>query len=377
MAVRLPVGQPRLGRRCGCVRQRGRHTHDPHRSRAPVAARRDPAGRLIVANIQITGWGMSVPQRVVTSAERAKAFGVDEDWIVSRCGIRERRWVEDGQTTSSLAVEAGRAALERAGLTGGDIAHLIVATATPEQPSPATSAFVHHELRIAGSAHDVNAECAGFVYGLITAAGLMKMDPRPILVIGSDTHSLTTNPTDRDLGILVGDGAGAVVLTPGDAEWMLGWDMGADGSRTGSLKILAGGSRMPTTKETVRAGLHYASINGNEIYLNAVRLTVGTVRRTLGAAGVAVGDVNLVIPHQANIRIVNSIAQHTGMQENQLFTNLQRYGNTASASIPIALFEALEKGRINEGDLVLLAGFGAGMTWASLLLRWGGTAVAA
>lgn len=330
-----------------------------------------------MANIQITGWGMAVPQRVVTSAERAEVFGVDENWIVSRCGIRERRWVEDGQTTASLAVEAGRVALERAGLTGADIAHLIVATATPEQPSPATSAFVHHELGISGSAHDVNAECSGFVYGLITAAGLMKMDPRPILVIGSDTHSLTTNPTDRDLGILVGDGAGAVVLTPGDAEWMLGWDMGADGSRTNSLKVLAGGSRMPTTEETVREGLHYASINGNEIYLNAVRLTVGTVRRTLAAADLEVGDIDLVIPHQANIRIVNSIAQHTGMQEGQLFTNLQRYGNTASASIPIALFEALEEGRIEQGDLVLLAGFGAGMTWASLLLRWGGTAVAA
>ncbi|QHF25673.1 beta-ketoacyl-ACP synthase 3 [Rathayibacter sp. VKM Ac-2804] len=330
-----------------------------------------------MAEISIAGWGMAVPERTVTSADRAVTFGVDENWIVSRCGIRSRRWVEDGQTTASLAVDAGRAALERAGLTGADIAHLLVATATPEQPSPATSAFVHHDLGIAGSAHDVNAECSGFVYALITAAGLMKMDPRPILVIGSDTHSLTTDPADRDLGILVGDGAGAVVLVPGDEDWILGWDMGADGSRTNSLKVLAGGSRMPTTEQTVRDGHHYARINGNEIYLNAVRLTVGTVRRTLESAGVAVGDVDLVIPHQANIRIINSIAQHTGMVEEQLFTNLQNYGNTASASIPIALFEALEEGRIADGDLVLLAGFGAGMTWASLLLRWGGKAVAA
>jgi 3-oxoacyl-[acyl-carrier-protein] synthase III len=158
---------------------------------------------------------------------------------------------------------------------------------------------------------------------------------------------------------------------------MLGWDMGADGSRTNSLKVVAGGSRMPTTEQTVRDGLHYAKINGNEIYLNAVRLTVGTVRRTLESAGVKVDDVDLVIPHQANIRIINSIAQHTGMKDHQLFTNLQRYGNTGSASIPIALTEAIQAGRVSNGDKVLLAGFGAGMTWASVLLRWGGTEVAA
>jgi 3-oxoacyl-[acyl-carrier-protein] synthase III len=325
----------------------------------------------------ITGWGTALPERTLTSAELGERFGVDEQWIVSRCGIRERRWVEDGQTTASLAVDAGRAAMDRAGLSGEDIAHLIVATATPEQPSPATSAFVHHELGITGSAHDVNAECSGFVYALIMATALMRIDPRPILIIGSDTHSLTTAPDDRDLGILVGDGAGAVVLTPGDGEWLLGWDMGADGSRTNSLKVLAGGSRMPTTPQTVEDGLHFASINGNEIYLNAVRLTIGTVRRTLASAGVDVSDVDVVIPHQANIRIINSIASHTGIVDEQVFTNLERYGNTASASIPIALSEALDAGRVSAGDLVLLAGFGAGMTWASVLLRWGGAEVAA
>lgn len=330
-----------------------------------------------MSGFQISGWGTALPETVLSSAELATRFGVDEDWIVSRCGIRERRWVGEGQTTASLAVSAGAAALERAGLTGSDIAHLIVATATPEQPSPATSAFVQHELGVTGSAHDVNAECSGFVYALITAVGLMKMDPRPILVIGSDTHSLTVDPKDRDLGILVGDGAGAVVLTPADEGWLLGWDLGADGSRTSSLKVLAGGSRMPTTEQTARDGLHYARINGNEIYLNAVRLSVGTVRRTLESAQMSADEVDLVIPHQANIRIIQSIAQHAGLREEQIYTNLQRYGNTASASIPIALSEALEEGRISDGDTVFLAGFGAGMTWASALLRWGGAGVAA
>ncbi|GAA0799465.1 3-oxoacyl-ACP synthase III family protein [Spirilliplanes yamanashiensis] len=320
----------------------------------------------------ITGWGTSVPETVLTSVELAERFGVDEHWVVSRCGIRERRIVGPGQTTASLAVEAGRAALDRAGLTGADIAHLIVATATPEQPSPATSAFVHHELDIAGSAHDVNAECSGFVYSLMTAAGLMTLDPRPILVIGSDTHSLTVNPADRDLGILVGDGAAALVLQPSDTGWLRAWNLGADGACTGSLKVLAGGSRMPTTEQTARDGLHYAKINGNEIYLNAVRFSVRSVRATLESAGVKPEDVQHVVPHQANIRIINSILSHTGLRPEALVTNLAKYGNTASASIPLALSEALDARSIKKGDLVLLAGFGAGMTWGSMLLEWGG-----
>ncbi|MFD3514372.1 3-oxoacyl-ACP synthase III family protein [Streptomyces sp. NPDC058657] len=327
-----------------------------------------------MSGFDITGWGMSVPERVVTSAELAERFGVDEHWVVSRCGIRERRAVDPGQTTASLAVEAGRRALEKAGLTGDDIAHLIVATATPEQPSPATSAFVHHELGISGSAHDVNSECAGFVYGLVSAMALIAIDPRPILLIGSDTHTLTANPEDRDLSILVGDGAGAVVLQAGPENRVKAWNLGADGSCAGSLKVLAGGSRMPTTAETVAAGLHYAQINGNEIYLNAVRYTVRTVRETLESAKVDAADIDHVVPHQANIRIINSILSHTGLRQEALITNLQKYGNTASASIPIALTEALEEGRIKSGDKVLLAGFGAGMTWGSILLEWGGVA---
>ncbi|MFJ4190957.1 3-oxoacyl-ACP synthase III family protein [Kitasatospora sp. NPDC089509] len=320
----------------------------------------------------VTGWGMSVPETVVTSAELAERFGVDEHWIVSRCGIRERRAVGEGQTTASMAVEAGRRALERAGLSGADIAHLIVATATPEQPSPATSAFVHDALGVAGSAHDVNSECAGFVYALVSAIALMRMDPRPVLVIGSDTHTLTANPADRDLSILVGDGAGAVVLEPGPVERLLAWNLGADGSCKDSLKVLAGGSRMPTTAQTVEQGLHYAQINGNEIYLNAVRYTVRTIRETLEQAKLGAHQVDHVVPHQANIRIINSVLAHTGIPAQRLVTNLERYGNTASGSIPIALSEALDAGRIREGEKVLLAGFGAGMTWGSVLLEWGG-----
>jgi len=325
-----------------------------------------------LTGFRITGWGMSVPDRTITSAELANRFGVDEDWIVGRCGIRERRAVAEGESTASLAVGAGRAALASAGLSPGDIAHLIVSTATPEQLSPATSAFVQHDLGVTGSAHDVNAECTGFVYGLISAIALLNLDPRPILLIGSDTHSLTTSPEDRDLGILVGDGAGALVIEPSDETWLIAWNLGADGRNTGSLKIPAGGSRMPTTVETAQQGLHFAQINGNEIYLHAVRHTVRSVRKTLESAGVQPDDIDHIIPHQANLRIISSIIQHTGLPYERLITNLERYGNCASASIPIAMTEALDQGRIRDGELVLLAGFGAGMTWGSVLLRWGG-----
>jgi 3-oxoacyl-[acyl-carrier-protein] synthase-3 len=325
-----------------------------------------------MSGISITGWGMHVPERTITSAALADHFGVGEEWIVGRCGIRERRAVGPGETTASLAIEAGRKALDRAGLEPSDIAHLIVATATPEQPSPATSAFVQYGLGIKGSAHDVNAECAGFIYSVLTAAGLMRLDPRPILIVGSDTHSLTTNPDDRDLGILVGDGAGAVVLEPTANDWLDSWHLGADGSCTESLKIAAGGSRMPTSEETLRQGLHYATINGNEIYLYAVRHTVRTIKATLEAGKIEAGDVDHFIPHQANLRIIHSILKHAGLPEERLITNLHRYGNCASASIPIALSEALDGGRIADGDRVLLAGFGAGMAFGSILLNWGG-----
>jgi 3-oxoacyl-[acyl-carrier-protein] synthase III len=325
----------------------------------------------IGAGIGIIGWGMYVPERVVTNDELGARFGVDDDWIVQRTGIRERRVVEPGQTTASLAVEAGRRAIERSGLRPDQISHLILASGTPEQLSPATSAFVQHELGTAGGAHDVNAECASFAYGLITAAGLLAIDPRPILLIGSDTHTLIANPDDRDLGVLVGDGAGAVVLAPHTESWLTAWDLGCDGSKTESLKIPAGGSRMPSTDETVRQKLHYAQINGNEIYLHAVRYTVRSVRRTLQAAKLAPDEIDHLLPHQANLRIITSILEHARVPRDKLITNIERYGNTGAASMPIALTEALDSGRIERGDRILFAGFGAGMVWATALVEWG------
>jgi 3-oxoacyl-[acyl-carrier-protein] synthase III len=324
-----------------------------------------------VTGIGIIGWGMYLPERRVTSAGLAERFGVDEDWIVRRTGIRERRVVGPGETTASFAGEAGRRALDRAGLRADEIAHLIVASGTPEQLSPATSAFVQHALGTGGGAHDVNAECAGFAYGLISAAGLMTLDPRPILLIGSDTHTLIANPDDRDLSVLVGDGAGAVVLAPHTESWLKAWDLGCDGSKAESLKIPAGGSRMPASEDTVRDGLHYAQINGNEIYLHAVRYTVQSVRKTLQAAKAEPDEIDHLLPHQANLRIISSILEHTRVPAEKLITNIERYGNTGAASMPIALTEALDGGDIRDGDRILFAAFGAGMVWATALLEWG------
>lgn len=325
-----------------------------------------------MTGIGIIGWGMYVPERRLTNAELAARFGVDDDWIMRRTGIRERRVVGPGQTTASLAVEAGRRAIERAGLRPEEISHLIVASGTPEQLSPATSAFVQHELGTAGGAHDVNAECASFAYGLIVAAGLLALDPRPILLVGTDTHTLIANPEDRDLSVLVGDGAGAVVLAPQAESWLRAWDLGCDGSKTDSLKIPAGGSRMPASDETVRQKLHYAQINGNEIYLHAVRFTVRSIRKTLQVAKLKPDEIDHLLPHQANLRIISSILEHAHVPPEKLITNIERYGNTGAASMPIALTEALDGGRIQRGDRILLAGFGAGMVWATALLEWGG-----
>ena len=324
-----------------------------------------------VTGIGIIGWGKYLPEGRLTNAELAARFDVDDDWIVQRTGIRERRVVEKGETTASLAVEAGRRALEKAGVRPDEISHLILASGTPEQLSPATSAFVQRELGTSGGAHDVNAECASFAYGFVVAAGLMAIDPRPILLIGTDTHSLVVNPEDRDLSVLIGDGAGAVVLAPHDRSWLRGWDMGCDGSKVDSLKILAGGSRLPASEQTLRDNLHYAQIKGNEIYLHAVRFTVGSLRKTLTAAELGPEDIDHLLPHQANMRIIEKIMEHGKVPKDRLITNIEYYGNTGAGSMPIALAEALDSGRIQKGDRLMFAAFGAGMVWVTALIEWG------
>jgi 3-oxoacyl-[acyl-carrier-protein] synthase-3 len=342
----------------------------------------------------VAGWGIAVPERRVTNHDWARRVDTSDAWIVERTGIRERRVAGEGETTASLAIEAGANAIKSADLSPGDIGLCIVATVTPEQPVPATASFVQEGLGIRGGAFDVDAACAGFVYGLVVGSALLSTGVlEAVLVIGSETLSRIADPEDRSTCVLFGDGAGAVVLTPSsvpsrrrrraddrsrsrregntlDGPGLLAWDLGCDGSAASLLAVPAGGSRLPTTLETVAGGQHWLKMEGQEVFRRAVRAVVDSAASTLRQAGYTSDDVDLFIPHQANVRIIEAAASRLGVPPERTFVNIDRYGNTSAASIPLALAEAADSGRIPPGGLVLLSGFGAGMSWASALLGW-------
>jgi 3-oxoacyl-[acyl-carrier-protein] synthase-3 len=303
--------------------------------------------------LRITGWGISVPDKVVTNDDLSVTLDTSDAWITERTGIRERRV---GGTTSSLAIEAGRRAIERAGLEPADIDAVVLATTTPDALVPATSATVQTALGVTGGAFDVNAACSGFVYGLVASAGLLAIGSGRVLLIGADTLSHITDWDDRSMAVLVGDGAGAVVLEPVDGPGdLLSWNLNADGSLRHLLKCDHGG---------------FLYMDGKEIFRKAVRVVVDSAEQALADAGLGPDDVHLLVPHQANLRIIQAACQRLGIPEERTAVVIDRYGNTSSASIPLALDDALEHGRIHPGDLLLLTGFGGGMTWASAVLRW-------
>lgn len=304
---------------------------------------------------RITGWGISVPDKVITNADLSLRLETSDEWITERTGIKERRV---GGTTSELAIAAGRAALERAGVPPADIDALVLCTTTPDAIVPGTSATVQDGLGTAGGAFDLNAACSGFVYGLIVANGLAVTGAQRILLIGSETLSRITDWDDRSMAVLVGDGAGAVVLEATDGPGqLLGWHWGADGSLRHLLKCDHGGALW---------------MNGKEIFRHAVRAVIESSLIALDRAGLTPDDVDLFVPHQANARIITAAAERMHIAEDRYVVTIDRYGNTSSASIPLALADALETGRLHPGSVVLLSGFGGGMTWASAVLRWGG-----
>jgi len=322
----------------------------------------------------IVGWGNAVPEQRLTNADLEQRVDTTDEWIVERTGIRERRVAGVGETTASLAVEAGTAAIKQAGITPEDINLLIVATATPEQPIPHTGAFVGEGLGIRCGSFDLAAGCAGFVYELVTGAALLTSGGLGhVLVIGAETLSRVTDPKDRGTCILFGDAAAAVVLAPSPEEGpgLLAWDLGCDGSATGLLGILSGGSRLPASAETIAGGLQYIKMQGQEVFRRAVRAVVDSAKATLERAGVSSADVDWFVPHQANARIIEAASNRLGIARERTIVNIERYGNTSAASIPLAMSEAADAGTFSDGDLVLLSGFGAGMTWGSALLRWG------
>lgn len=303
--------------------------------------------------IRLTGWGTALPEKVITNADLEARLDTSDEWITERSGIKERRI---GDSCAELAIAAGRAALSRAGISAGEVDLLALATTTPDQSVPATSAHVAYELGLACGAFDLNAACSGFVYSLVAAAGMAGGHVKKVLLIGSERLSRITDWEDRSTAVLFGDGAGAVVIEsvdgPGD---LLAWDLGADGS----------------LRPILYADLHgYITMNGKEVFRRAVRAMVESAEATLARAGVAPDDVNLLVPHQANVRIIEAATQRLGIPMERTAVVLHRTGNTSSASIPLALADAADSGRLSDGDLVLMCGFGAGMTWASALVRW-------
>ncbi|MEZ5233033.1 MAG: beta-ketoacyl-ACP synthase III [Acidimicrobiia bacterium] len=307
----------------------------------------------------ITGLGSALPDKVLTNADLEQIADTNDAWIVERTGIRERRV---GGMTSVLSVEAGRRAIEQSGVDPATIDLLVLATTTPDQLVPATASVVQHQLGLRCGAFDVNAACSGFTYGMVAAQGMIAMGLGTVLVIGCDTLSRITDYTARDTGILFADGAGAVVIEAREVEGperpgLLGWDLGSDGAAAPILYAEIGGT---------------LQMEGREVFRRAVRVMVDSARRAMAMAGVTAEDIALVVPHQANIRIIESAMGKLELPMEKASLNIDRVGNTSSASIPMALDEAVADGRVKAGDLVLLVGFGAGMTWASALLRWDG-----
>jgi 3-oxoacyl-[acyl-carrier-protein] synthase-3 len=321
--------------------------------------------------LAITGLGTAIPEQRLTNADLERMVDTNDAWIVERTGIRERRVAAPDETSATLGTDAAAAALKDAGLTPGDIGLLVVATTTPVQLFPSTAVRIQDALGLRCGAFDVMAACSGFVYGLVTAAGMMTAEAgltpapgtgpvlrRPSLVVGTETLTRVVDPTDRSTVILFGDGAGAAVVDhsvePGGG--LLSWDLGSDGSLVSLLEV-------PPGEKWLR-------MEGKEVFRRAVRVVVESSSIALEKAGMKPEDVDLFVPHQANVRIIDAVCSRIGIPSERTVVNLDRYGNTSAASIPLALAEAAEQGRLTGGEVVLISGFGAGMTWASAVLRW-------
>ena len=344
---------------------------------------RDPAkdnGHHLRVSAQITGWGKYLPAKVLTNADLERMVDTSDEWIRTRSGIVERHIVGPKEHTSVMAVRAAQNALAVADLSPNKLDAVIVTTATPDQPVPSTASIVQDAIGASkAAAFDVNAGCTGFIYGLVIANGLIAAGThRNVLVIGADTLSRFTDWSDRSTCVLFGDGAGAVLLQPGDAgTGVLSVTLGSDGFGRDLLTVPAGGSRLPASRETVEKHQHYIQMNGREIFKFAVNKVVKATSQVVAEAGLRLEDVALVIPHQANLRIIQAAARGLKMPEDKFFVNIDHCGNTSSASIPMALTDAVEGGRLKQGDYLVLVGFGAGLTWGAAVVLWGAAPVVA
>lgn len=321
----------------------------------------------------ITGWGMAVPQRSMTNDELAMLVDTSDEWIRSRTGIGSRYIAGPAETSATLGTTAARQALTRAGVEAVDLDLIICATTTPDHLMPATACLIQHEIGATrAAAFDLEAACTGFVYGLAVGSQFISNGLyRRVLIIGVDTLTKFLDWTDRRTCVLFGDGAGAVVLeaspTPGG---LLSLELGADGGGAELLCIPAGGSRQPLTPALAGTSAQYIQMVGSEVYKFGVRIMVDAILSAVAKAGLGVDDIDLFVPHQANSRIIESAATRLGIPPERVMLNVERYGNTSAASIPIALCEAAEAGRLRPGDTVAMIGMGGGLTWGAAIVQW-------
>jgi len=325
-------------------------------------------------NAVITGTGSSVPERVLTNADLEKMVETSDEWIITRTGIKERRIADDGTAASDLSLEASKKAMEEAKLKAEEIDLILIGTVTPDFPFPSTACILQHRLKAKNAAVlDIAAACSGFIYGLsIAQAFIYTGKYKTVLVIGVELLSKITDWTDRNTCVLFGDGAGAAIVqrTDENNKGILATYLGGDGSLANLLHIPVGGTRTPLTKENIDKRDHYLKMEGNDVFKSAVRSMGDAAVRVLEEAKISSEEVNLLIPHQANIRIIEATAKRLKLPMEKVFVNIDRYGNTSSASIPIALEEARKSGRIKPEDITVLVAFGAGFTWGSAVIRW-------
>jgi 3-oxoacyl-[acyl-carrier-protein] synthase-3 len=322
--------------------------------------------------ISITGIGAYAPEHVVTNDDLSKLMDTSDEWIVERTGIRERRVAAEDQALSDLALPAARDALKQAGLDASTVDLIIVATVTPDMAFPSAGAILADELGSPdAAAYDLSAGCTGFMYAVAQGYGMVAAGlARHALVVGGDVLSRILDWSDRGTAVLFGDGAGAVVLERVSEGGFLGFELGADGSGGGQLYLPAGGSRTPASAETIAEHKHYVQMNGREVFKFATRVLVSSAEKVLAECGKTVEDIDVYIPHQANVRIIEHAAEKLGIPKEKIVINVERYGNTSSGSIPLALADAQADGRLQDGALVLMTGMGAGLTWGSGLIEW-------
>ena len=322
--------------------------------------------------VSITGLGAHVPERVMTNDELSTMMDTSDEWIMERTGIRERRIAAPDEALSDLALPAAKESLEDAGVAAADLDLVIVATVTPDMAFPATGAILADQLGAENAAaYDLSAGCTGFMYAVAQAYGMLAGGlGQRALVVGGDILSRILDWSDRSTAVLFGDGVGAVVLERVAEGGFLGFELGADGSGGQQLYLPAGGSRTPATAESVAERLHFVQMNGREVFKFATRVLVSSAEAVLAECGRTIDDVDVYVPHQANVRIIEYATEKLGIPEDKVVIDVDRYGNTSSGSIPLALADAKREGRLQPGRLVLMTGMGAGLTWGSGLIEW-------